>query len=181
MSKDVMTLIVSLIGLLIVVALGFLAWFAYKRTSSRNSTVVNSTTSFNDAEILNRISAAEERVLQYVRPALRTMTEDIQTLRRTLDTRITNTTNMQSASINDLRDTITTLQNEIRNVRPQLTTFMSEVRRGVTQQLQENREDRRGKDDSIYEYIKNEIGRISEKIAYVDRQMVNHIVKMHNK
>ena len=37
------------------------------------------------------------------------------------------------------------------------------------------------KDETIYEYIKNEIARISDKISYVDRQMVNHIVKMHNK
>ena len=181
MSKDVMTMIVSMIGLVLVPILGFFAWMAYRRFVQGKQTIVNNTTSFNDAEILNRISAAEERVLEYVRPALRTMAEDVQTLRRTLDTRITNVTNMQAASINDLRETITTLQNDIRNVRPQITTFMSEIRRGVTQQLQENREDRRSKDDTIYEYIKGEIGRIGEKIAYVDRQMVNHIVQMHNK
>jgi len=180
MGNTVMTLVVSMIGLVMVLALGFGAWMVYTRVVSKDR-VVDRTSSFSDADISNRISDAEERVLQYVRPALRTLTDDIKTLQRTLDTRITNTTNNHSNSIADLRSAISSIQNEIRNVHPQLTTFMSEVHREVTKQLQDHRTERRSKDETIYEYIKNEIARISDKISYVDRQMVNHIVKMHNK
>ena len=160
------------IGIAILVGLGVLGWFVYRY-------FVKGTYLTHD-QLVERIDAVEKRIMEKINPTLIRMDKDANTLREMLDKHTEVLQKDQGELLVSLRRDVTGIQNRLYGVLPQVEVMLNNLRADMVKRTQEIRANQRTDTTNVFAYIRDEIAVISDKIAFVDKQIVDHVVQMHN-